>query len=98
MPRFKRTHNLKEASLLSDDTKDVSIAGRLMASRLFGSLCFIKISDWEGQIQVALEKNTLGAEEFAKATKLSDIGDHIGVKGDIITTKTGEKTVLVMSL
>jgi len=94
MPKFKRTHNLKEASLLPDGTHDVSASGRIMASRLFGKLCFIKISDWEGSIQVALEKNTLGDKEFAKATKLSDIGDHIGVKGEIITTKTGEKTIL----
>ncbi|MBN1232617.1 MAG: lysine--tRNA ligase [Candidatus Coatesbacteria bacterium] len=92
--RFERTYNLKEASNLPDDTKDVSVAGRITASRDFGKLSFLKLTDWEGNIQIAIEQNSLGKEQFDYARKIYDVGDHIGVKGDIFTTKTGEKTVL----
>lgn len=90
--RFERTHRLHEALGLADGTKNVRVAGRIVAIRYFGKLAFGHLYDFDGKIQFALQKNKLG-EKFEDFKKLIDIGDFIGVEGELITTKTGEKTI-----
>ncbi len=90
--RYERTHHCNQAVELDEGITGVKVAGRIMAIRKFGKLIFGHIQDSSGRIQFALQKNELG-ESFALFKSIADIGDFIGIEGDIITTRTGEKTV-----
>jgi lysyl-tRNA synthetase class 2 len=94
--RFERTNSLAEASAFEDGRKGIKVAGRVIALRYFGKLAFGHLFDFSGKMQIALQKNVLGAE-FDKFKSFVDIGDFIGVEGEIMTTKTGEKTLHVLS-
>ncbi len=93
--RFERTHTLKEVSSLEDGTKDVSIAGRVVFARKMGKLSFVRIRDIEGSFQLEFKIDLLGEEKYDFFKKMIDGGDFIGVKGEIFTTQTGEKTLRV---
>ena len=69
-------------------------AGRLMAIRLMGKSIFANLQDSSGRMQLFVGKNDLGDEAFALFKKL-DIGDIVGVKGNLFTTRTGELTIKV---
>lgn len=71
---------------------EVSIAGRIMSKRRMGKLGFIHIQDRDGQIQVVVNKNVVG-EEIYELFKAHDLGDIIGVKGQVIKTDSGELSV-----
>ncbi|MDD5672902.1 MAG: lysine--tRNA ligase, partial [Chitinivibrionales bacterium] len=90
--RYEKTHLCAAAAVLPDGEKDVRVAGRVVAVRAFGKLVFAHLFDVSGKLQFALQKNKLG-ESFALFQKIVDVGDFIGIEGEIITTKTGEKTV-----
>ena len=96
--KYEVTHTLKTARNLEDGTKDVSIAGRTVFIRKMGKLSFLRIRDLEADIQVQLKADITKEEDFEFFKKLVDIGDFIGVKGEIITTQTGEKTLLASTL
>jgi lysyl-tRNA synthetase class 2 len=72
--------------------REVSLAGRITAHRDMGKSMFIDIKDQSGRIQVYAQKNVLGDEGFRIFTHL-DLGDHVGVRGTMFTTKTGEISV-----
>lgn len=91
--RFERNYRLHEAALLPDGTKGVRVAGRVVSLRYFGKLAFGHLYDIDGKVQFAVQKNKLGDEKFNDLKRLVDIGDFIGVEGELITTKTGEKTI-----
>lgn len=90
--RFERTHRLHEAARLDDGAKGVRVAGRIVGLRYFGKLAFGHLADIEGKLQFAVQKNKVGSQ-FNDLKSMVDIGDFIGVEGEIITTKTGEKTI-----
>ena len=90
--RFEKTHSLAEAKALADGTKQVRAAGRVIALRGFGKLTFGHLLDFSGTMQFALQKNKL-AQQFELFMKTVDMGDFVGVEGEIITTRTGEKTI-----
>ena len=69
-------------------------AGRLMAMRVMGKSIFADLQDSSGKIQLFVSKNELGDEEFARFKKL-DIGDIIGVRGNLFLTRMGELTIKV---
>ena len=69
-------------------------AGRLMAMRIMGKSIFADLQDSSGKIQLFVSKNELGDEEFARFKKL-DIGDIIGVRGNLFLTRMGELTIKV---
>ena len=96
--RYDVTHALKDARTLEDGTKDVSIAGRIVFIRKMGKLSFARIRDLEADIQVQLKADTTKEEDYEFFKKLVDIGDFIGAKGEIITTQTGEKTLLASTI
>ncbi|MGQ0630889.1 MAG: bifunctional lysylphosphatidylglycerol synthetase/lysine--tRNA ligase LysX [Sporichthyaceae bacterium] len=73
------------------------IAGRVMLSRTGGKLCFATLRDFSGDLQVMLSLDRLGAESLAAWKSDVDLGDHIGVTGEVITSKRGELSVLVES-
>ncbi|MBQ4337117.1 MAG: lysine--tRNA ligase [Lentisphaeria bacterium] len=80
----------------SSEPQKVIVAGRLMAIRLMGKSIFANIQDSTGRIQLFASKGDLGDDAFAAYKKL-DVGDIIGVHGDLFTTRTGEVTVRVES-
>jgi len=69
----------------------VSLAGRVVAMRHHGKTCFINLMDQTGRVQLYARADALG-EEYALFTDL-DVGDFIGVTGDVFRTRTGELTV-----
>jgi len=81
---------------LIQDKTEVSIAGRIMLMRRQGKTTFIKIKDRKGLIQLYITINLLGDEY--ENVKLLDIGDIIGVKGEVFVTHRGETTVAVKKM
>ena len=83
-----------------DVGKTVTIAGRLMSRRIQGKASFAELQDSQGRIQVYFNRDEICPDED-KSTyneiykKLLDIGDIIGIEGELFTTQVGEKTVLV---
>ena len=74
----------------------VAIAGRITAHRDMGKSQFIDLKDMSGRIQIYAQKQTLGDEQF-EIFKHLDLGDFIGVKGELFTTKAGEPSVKITS-
>jgi lysyl-tRNA synthetase class 2 len=74
----------------------VSLAGRLMAIRHHGRSCFADLQDMTGRIQLYARADQLG-EDYGLFTDL-DLGDFVGVTGDVFRTRSGELTVAVKSL
>lgn len=91
--RYEVNYSLKEASTLEDETKNVRVAGRIVFMRKMGKMSFLKLRDLEGDLQVSIKIDLVGEEKYNFFKTLIDIGDFIGVDGEIFTTHTGEKTL-----
>ncbi len=74
------------------DGKEVSIAGRIMSKRVMGKASFCNVHDLKGNIQCYVCRDDLGEDSY-KDFKRMDIGDIVGVKGFVFTTKMGEISV-----
>lgn len=74
------------------ENKEVRIAGRLVSKRVMGKASFANLLDASGKIQLYISRNDIGDEPYAEFKKM-DIGDIIGVKGIVFTTKMGEISV-----
>ena len=72
--------------------KEVSLAGRMMFKRVMGKASFCNVQDREGSIQIYVARDSIGEEPY-KDFKKMDIGDIVGIKGTVFTTKTGEISV-----
>ncbi|MBQ2946489.1 MAG: lysine--tRNA ligase [Bacilli bacterium] len=96
--RFEKTHSIKEARDLEDGTKNVSIAGRIVFMRKMGKLSFVRIRNLEADIQIQLKADTTDEKDYEFFKRLVDLGDFIGATGEIITTQTGEKTLLASTI
>ncbi len=96
--RFEVTHELIEAIKLFNGTKEVSIAGRILSIRKMGKLCFVTIGDIYGKLQVAIRRDDVGEEAYEFFRQGFDIGDFLGVFGEIFTTQTGEKTIRAQNI
>ena len=81
----------------SETGKTVALAGRMMSKRVMGKASFSHLRDDKGDIQIFLKRDILGDEAYAAYKKL-DIGDIIGVKGEVFRTKMGELSVRVTEL
>jgi lysyl-tRNA synthetase class 2 len=77
--------------------KEVSIAGRMMSKRVMGKASFCNIQDLKGNIQCYVARDDLGEDAY-KAFKKMDIGDIVGLKGIVFTTKMGEISIHVHSI
>lgn len=96
--RFPITYELREVILLEDGIKGVSVAGRILSIRKMGKLCFVTISDIYAKLQVSIRKDDVGEEAYEFFRRGFDIGDFLGVSGEVFTTQTGEKTVRAQSI
>src|SRR5436190_10272173 len=85
--KFSPTEKCAEARANYVEGREVALAGRITAHREMGKSVFSDIKDQSGRIQIYAQKNTLGDEGWNTFTHL-DMGDFIGVKGTMFTTKT----------
>ena len=96
--RFGQTHHSAEikagfeASPAEFENKDVAIAGRMMSFRDIGKASFVDLQDRDGRVQVYINADELGAEDYARV-KTYDRGDFIGVEGFVFKTRRGEISV-----
>ena len=72
--------------------KSVTIAGRMMSKRVMGKASFCNVQDLKGNIQSYVARDSIGEESY-KAFKKMDIGDIVGIKGEVFKTKTGEISI-----
>ena len=91
--RYEINYTLKDASELADEVKNVRVAGRIVFMRKMGKLSFLRLRDLEGELQVSIKIDLVGEEKYDFFKSLVDIGDFIGVVGEMFTTHTGEKTL-----
>ena len=87
----------KELPNETDSGKTVALAGRMMSKRVMGKASFAHLRDDKGDIQLYVRRDELGEEAYAAFKKL-DVGDIIGVKGEVFRTKTGELSVRATEL
>lgn len=92
-PSFPKTHTIFESA--QNEGKVVKTAGRIYSLREHGNIAFADLKDETGRIQIFFQKELLG-EEF-KNIKLLDIGDFIGVEGEVKKTVAGEISILPIS-
>ena len=100
-PRFVRTCDNAAATAMfeaveSDDTPEtttpsISLGGRIMSMRVMGRAAFLDIRDGSGTIQALLRENVLG--DAYGLLKDLDLGDHLGVSGPVMRTRTGQVTI-----
>ena len=92
--KFDVTHTNAEIkeNYIKYEGIDVIVAGRIMAIRKMGKASFMQMMDSSGRIQIFIRKDDIGEKNYSNF-KLLDIGDFIGIKGKVFTTKTGEISV-----
>ena len=92
--KYDVTHHTREVKEHFDELEgtDVTVAGRMMSKRVMGKASFANVQDRDGNIQLYVARDSLGEESYA-AFKKMDIGDIIGVKGEVFRTKTGEMSL-----
>jgi lysyl-tRNA synthetase, class II len=99
---FPRTHSIAQLRAAYPDlppgaeTGDkVAVAGRVIFLRNTGKLCFGRLRDGDGaEVQAMISQDRIGEESLRDWKHLVDIGDHIGVEGEVVSSKTGELSVL----
>ncbi len=94
--KFTPTESCQHARDNYVEGREVAVAGRITAHRDMGKSMFIDVRDQSGRIQCYAQKNVLGEEQFLIFTHL-DLGDFVGVKGTLFTTKTGEISIKLAS-
>jgi lysyl-tRNA synthetase, class II len=102
--RFKPTHSAAQVvdqfgSLSAPELEALGqtfrLAGRLMLVREFGKASFAHLQDGSGRLQIYVQRQAVGDEDFARFKKLLDLGDIVGVEGTLFRTRTGELTLQV---
>ncbi|MGB4168358.1 MAG: lysine--tRNA ligase [Tepidanaerobacteraceae bacterium] len=96
---FSLTHNLQQIkdNFEELENQDVKIAGRIMAIRGHGKAAFFDIQDQTGRLQMYIKKDGVTEETF-QLYKLLDIGDIVGIEGQVFRSKKGEISVAVSDL
>ncbi len=89
--KYDVTHHSQEIKDNYDalEGKKVSIAGRVMSKRIMGKASFCNVQDLQGDIQCYVARDSIGEEPYAEFKKY-DVGDIVGIEGEVFTTKTGE--------
>ncbi len=92
--KYDVTHHSQEIKDNYDslEGKTVTIAGRMMFKRVMGKASFCNIQDLQGNIQAYVARDNIGEDSY-KDFKKYDVGDILGIKGEVFTTKTGEKSI-----
>lgn len=93
--KFPKAETIRQLLANYQEGKAVQTAGRLSACRSHGALTFADVRDATGKIQICLRREALGAETYDRFRAAFDLGDHLGVEGTLLKTKTGEITIAV---
>lgn len=93
--KFDLTHTAK---MIAEEGMTVRIAGRLVLKREMGKASFAHLQDSTGRIQIYCREDILGSEVYAMFRNLVDLGDHLGISGEVFRTRTGELTVKAKEL
>ena len=102
---FRVSHTINEIKqvvekgpeTLKADSPSFAVAGRMVAINRFGKTTFIRFRDRSGQLQAYIRKDQIGDEVYQLLKQL-DVGDFVGLNGEMFQTKTGEWTLLVKKL
>lgn len=87
-------HSLEIIDNFEDfENKEVSVAGRLITKRVMGKAAFCDLHDRDGKIQLYVRKDNIGEQSYTDFKKMVDIGDIIGVKGQVFKTEKGEISI-----
>ncbi len=92
--KYDVTHHSMEVKDAFEELegKSVSLAGRMMSKRVMGKASFCSIQDLQGSIQSYVARDNIGEDHY-KDFKKMDIGDIVGIKGEVFKTKTGEISI-----
>ena len=92
--KYDQTHHSQEIKDNFEELegKTVSIAGRMMSKRVMGKASFCNVQDLKGNIQSYVARDSVGEENYKEFKKL-DVGDVIGIEGEVFRTKTGEISI-----
>ena len=92
--KFDKKQTMAECAAGKEGLK-VKTAGRLIMFRDMGKLTFAHLQDFSGKMQIALKQDDLGKDNYKQMLKVLDLGDFIGVEGELFITHKGELTILV---
>ena len=96
--RFEKTHKIENVvqnqDQLIETEEEVQLCGRLLAFRRQGKTAFCNLKEDTSRIQLYVAKNTIGEDEY-EVFKCLDLGDFVGVKGNVFKTRTGELSLNV---
>ncbi len=97
--KFDVTHHSQEVKDHFDTLEgtSVTIAGRMMFKRVMGKASFCNIQDLKGDIQCYVARDSIGEESYTDFKKY-DVGDILGIRGEVFRTKTGEKSIHAASV
>ena len=97
--KFDVTHHSLEIKNNFDalEGKEVTVAGRMMSKRIMGKASFCNVQDLEGSIQSYVARDNIGEESYADFKKY-DVGDILGITGEVFKTKTGEISIHASSV
>ncbi len=97
--KFDVTHHSTEVKDNFDalEGKTVTVAGRMMSKRVMGKASFCNVQDLKGNIQAYVARDSIGEDEY-KDFKRLDVGDIVGITGEVFRTKTGEISVHAASV
>ncbi len=92
--KYDVTHHSKEVKDNFEELegKNVSVAGRIMSKRVMGKASFCNVQDLKGNIQSYVARDSIGEDAY-KDFKKYDVGDIVGIKGQVFKTKTGEISI-----
>ena len=92
--KYNQTHHSQEIkdNFGELEGKTVSIAGRMMSKRVMGKASFCNVQDLKGNIQSYVARDSVGEENYKEFKKL-DVGDVIGIEGEVFKTRTGEMSI-----
>ena len=92
--KYDQTHHSQEIKDQFDELEGnkVSIAGRMMSKRVMGKASFCNVQDLKGNIQSYVARDSVGEENYKEFKKL-DVGDIVGIEGEVFRTKTGEMSI-----
>ena len=92
--KYDVTHHSKEIKDNFEELegKEVAVAGRLMFKRVMGKASFCNVQDLQGGIQAYVARDEIGVESYQDFKKM-DIGDIVGLEGEVFKTKTGEISI-----
>ncbi len=97
--KYDQTHHSQELKDQFEvlEGKEVSIAGRMMSKRVMGKASFCNVQDLKGNIQSYVARDSIGEEEYKQFKKM-DVGDIVGIVGEVFKTKTGEISIHAASV